>query len=164
MHDSGPCCKFGIVCLSIIEAACGTYGVGLALDKRTAYYIGDMGAGIIIQCIGKKSVAVGVVDQYYIMEEFSSLRGWGVFSIYGGQGIGAVYEFSSVGIPSAFPCKIIVETIREEHYIPVFHLYLSLRWSASKQRHSGVAVVEEFVGEYEEGVALLHLHIAERIK
>ena len=164
VEDDGARGELRVSCLGVVDAPGGKDGVVFACDFRLADDAGEMGVGIVIERICAHGESVAVVDEHHVMVEVGVLRGRGILAVDRRKGVDLVVDGAAAGIPSEFGREVIVERVGGEGHVAVDEPDLLTRRAGAEPCHTPVAVVEEDVGIHEEGVALLHAHIAEGVE
>lgn len=136
--------------IGIDDIAVGGYG-------RGAYYIRDLGSGIVFERIRVEDKTV--VGQHDRLLENGIFGIRAILPVGGRQFVLSIHYSSAVKIVPDIDLLVVVQTVGIEGYIPVNHPNIFPQ--AGQLR---VSVIEQDIAVNEQGISLLHPDIAERIE
>ena len=149
--------QHGLVGLGVVPAGGRIDDVAVRDDGRRAHDIGYLGLGIVLEGIGVESVLL--VNQLHVEVEDRLLRVGRVLAVDRREFVLRVDQLAPVEIVSDIGYHLVVETIGKEGHVAVLHAHI-----LAQAGYLLVAVVVEHIAVDKEGVALLHVHVAEGIE
>ena len=155
--DQRPLQQHGLVGLGIVPAGSRVDDVAVRHDGRGSHDVGYLGLGVVLEGIGVKGILL--VDQLHVEVEDRLLRVGRVLPVDRRELVLRVDQLAPVEIVPDVGYHLVVEAIGKEGYVAVLHAHI-----LTQAGYLLVAVVIEHVAIDKEGIALLHVHIAEGIE